>query len=237
MSTHLNAQHPSQQYLRYPEEDHAASLQANPELVGRWLKGWALARDTAQPVAAHGGWRVDVGWPEQKARYVFPGLLPDIAELAHSINEPWIFLKTCTSAAALQAMLPAHWIIQRPGYMMTLAASMPEAPDLPAGYKLDIALTQSISTVRVLTTEDEVAASGRIVLVDGLAIYDSIETQAAHQRRGLGRVLMKQLETIAAEHGIHGGGLVATPQGRALYASLGWELHSLYSTAVIQAPA
>ncbi len=237
MSAPPSAQYQHHQYENYPEDGHAASLQADPELVGRWLQGWALARGTAQPVAEHGGWRVDVGWPEQKARHVFPGLCSGIAELAHSINEPWIFLKTCASASALQAILPAHWIIQRPGYMMTLASSMPEVPDLPAGYKLDISLAQSISTVRVLTTDDEVAASGRIVLVDGLAIYDSIETQAAHQRRGLGRVLMKQLESIAAEYGIHGGALVATPQGRALYASLGWELHSLYSTAVIQAPA
>jgi len=233
----MTAQYQHHQYENYPEDGHEASLQADPELVGRWLQGWALARGTAAPVTEHGGWFVDVGWPEQKARYVFPGALPGIAELAHSISEPWIFLKTCASAAALRAMLPAHWIMQRPGYMMTLASSMPEVPDLPAGYKVDITLAQAISTVRVLTTDDEIAASGRIVLVDGLAIYDSIETQAAHQRRGLGRVLMKQLESIAAGHGIHGGALVATPQGRTLYASLGWELHSLYSTAVIQAPA
>lgn len=235
MSAHRDAQHQGNQYLNYPKEDHAASLKADPELVGRWLKGWALARGTALPVAAHGGWRVDVGLPEQKTRYVFPGLLPGIADLAHTISEPFIFLKTCASAAALRAILPAHWIMQRPGYMMTLAARMPTAPDLPAGYKLDITLAQSISMVRVLTAEGEVAASGRIVFVDGLAIYDSIETQAPHQRRGLGRVLMKQLEAIATERGIDGGALVATPQGRALYASLGWELHSLYSTAVIQA--
>ena len=237
MSAHLDAQQQRNQYVNYPEDEHAALLQADPELVGRWLKGWALARGTALPVAAHGGWRVDVGWPEQKARHVFPGLLPGIADLAHTISEPWIFLKICASAAALQAILPAHWIIQRPGYMMTLAASMPEAPDLTAGYQLDITLAESISMVRVLTTDGEVAASGRIVFVDGLAIYDSIETQAPHQRRGLGRVLMKQLEAIATERGIKDGALVATPQGRALYASLGWELHSLYSTAVIQAPA
>ncbi|PXX33946.1 GNAT family N-acetyltransferase [Undibacterium pigrum] len=235
MSTHPDAQHQANQSPNYLEDTHEALLQADPELVGLWLKGWALARGIAQPVAAHGGWRVDVGWPEQKTRYVFPGLVPDIADLAHTIDEPWVFLKTCASAASLQAMLPAHWIIQRPGYMMTLAGRMPAVLDLPAGYKLDITTAESISTVRVLTTEAEVAASGRIVFVDELAIYDSIETQATHQRRGLGRVLMKQLEAVARERGIDGGVLVATPQGRALYAGLGWELHSLYSTAVIQA--
>ncbi|MFZ6876548.1 GNAT family N-acetyltransferase [Undibacterium sp. Di27W] len=220
-------------YLDYPAEEQAASLQANPALLEHWLKGWALARGTPLPVAEHGGWRVDVGWPEQKARYVFPGMLPGIADLAHSISEPWVFLKACMSPAALRAILPAHWVIQRPGYLMTLATRMPEANALPAGYALDITLAQPMCTVQVLTADGEVAASGRIVLVDGLAIYDNIATQVAHQRRGLGRVVMTQLEAIATQHGIKDGVLVATPEGRALYTSLGWDLHTLYSTAVI----
>ncbi|MFZ6747166.1 GNAT family N-acetyltransferase [Undibacterium sp. JH2W] len=233
MRATLGTPHQQDPYLDYPQDEQAAALQANPALLAHWLKGWALARGTPLPVAEHGGWRVDVGLPEQKARYVFPGMLPDIAELAHTISEPWVFLKACGSPAALRAILPAHWIIQRPGYLMTLAGRMSEAAALPAGYVLDIKLAQPMSTVQVLAADGEVAATGRIVLVDGLAIYDNIATQAAHQRRGLGRVVMTQLEAIALEHGIKGGVLVATPDGRALYASLGWELHALYSTAVI----
>lgn len=44
---------------------------------------------------------------------------------------------------------------------------------------------------------------------------------------------MMKLEAIGREKGAVRGVLVATPDGRALYESLGWELHSPYTTAVI----
>src|SRR3546814_4274376 len=62
---------------------------ADPEIVAIWIKGWTTARETAPPVPDHGGFRVDVGWPQQKARYVFAALSPAIGELARAINEPW----------------------------------------------------------------------------------------------------------------------------------------------------
>src|SRR3546814_5025922 len=86
---------------------------ADPEIVAIWIKGWTTARETAPPVPDHGGFRVDVGWPQQKARYVFAALSPAIGELARAINEPWIFLKACAPPDAMQAMLPSQWIIQR----------------------------------------------------------------------------------------------------------------------------
>jgi hypothetical protein len=44
---------------------------------------------------------------------------------------------------------------------------------------------------------------------------------------------MKALEAIARKAGATQGVLVATSDGRALYEALGWQLHSLYTTAVI----
>src|SRR3546814_148583 len=111
---------------------------ADPEIVAIWIKGWTTARETAPPVPDHGGFRVDVGWPQQKARYVFAALSPAIGELARAINEPWIFLKACAPPDAMQAMLPSQWIIQRPGHMMTCAGTMAGDSALPGGYVFDV---------------------------------------------------------------------------------------------------
>lgn len=207
-------------------------MRADPHIVATWIKGWTLARETTSPTPYKGGFRVDVGWPEQKARYVFPAIVPAIGELVSSINEPWVFLKACASPDALQAILPPRWTIQRPGYMMTNAGPMASNSALSEGYRLD-ATRGTISVVRAFDPTGNEAAIGRVVVVDGFAIYDRIETRPEHRRRGLARAVMQALETIAREKGAVRGVLVATPDGRALYESLDWELHSPYTTAVI----
>ena len=87
--------------------------------------------------------------------------------------------------------------------------------------------------MHVLAHDGSLAASGHIALDERLAIYDRIVTEPAHQRRGLGRAVMHALQALARAHGRHAGVLVATPQGRALYESLGWRLHAPWATAVI----
>ncbi len=206
-------------------------MRADPHIVATWIKGWTLARETAPPTPYKGGFRVDVGWPEQKARYVFPAIMPAIGELASAINEPWAFLKACASPDAMQPMLATGWAIQRLGYMMTLTGPMGDF-ERPEGYALDTA-EGPISIVRALDPAGETAAIGRVVVVDGFAIYDRIETRPEHRRRGFARVVMKALETIAREKEAVRGVLVATPEGRTLYDNLGWELHSPYTPAVI----
>src|SRR3546814_2967867 len=57
----------------------------------------------------------------------------------------------------------------------------------------------------------------RVVVVDGFAIYDRIETRPEHRGRGLARAVMMKLEAIGREKGAVRGVLVATPDGRALY--------------------
>ena len=43
---------------------------------------------------------------------------------------------------------------------------------------------------------------------------------------------MSELGKLALQTGASMGTLVATPDGRALYSAMGWQLHSLYTTAV-----
>src|SRR3546814_21118295 len=111
---------------------------ADPEIVAIWIKGWTTARETAPPVPDHGGFRVDVGWPQQKARYVFAALSPAIGSLARAINEPWMFLKACAPPDATQAMLPSPWLIQSPGHMMPSADPLVGRSALPGGSGFDV---------------------------------------------------------------------------------------------------
>ena len=72
------------------------------ELIEKWLNGWSVSRGVSLPVKYKSGFKIEVGWEEQKSRYVFPFLNKDLIDLAESIEEPWVFLKVCAPATNLQ---------------------------------------------------------------------------------------------------------------------------------------
>ena len=110
---------------------------------------------------------------------------------------------------------------------------MAATPELPDGYVLEIARKAKLIFVKILTEAGDLAANGSAALAGGYAIYDRIETDEAHRRRGLGGVVMRTLEGLASAQGVRGGLLVATEDGRALYERLGWRLLSPYTSVVI----
>jgi len=211
-------------------------LQADPQIVANWTKGWAIAREVSPPVPDSGAFRVEVGLPDHVRRYVFAAASPAVKQLAATITAPYIFLKVCAPPAVVNALLPPGWIIQPQAYMMTCFGAMaPVSTVLQEGYVLDIQDNIPVPIVRIMTTLGEVAAIGRIAFVGDYAIYDRIETHESHRRRKLGSVIMKTLEAIGTARNINKGLLVATREGRALYETLGWRLHALYTTAEIPA--
>ncbi len=205
-----------------------------------WIRGWALTREVDPPAPHADGFRIDVGLPRQAARYVFPGPSPAIAELGTTVTQPWVYIKAYATSEQLRALLPAHWRIEDLHYMMTCdARQFPGSGAVQAGYAVDV--DDAIGAtgrghVNVLAPDGTIAASGHVAMGERLAIYDRIVTEPAHQRRGLGRALMHALQALARAHGRHEGVLVATDQGRALYESLGWRLHSPWAGAVIPGP-
>ncbi|MET1756482.1 GNAT family N-acetyltransferase, partial [Novosphingobium sp. RD2P27] len=96
---------------------------------------------------------------------------------------------------------------------MTCNGTMGRAEALPAGYSLDVTEPLPLAVVNVLDPNGELAAIGRAVKVGEFAVYDRIETEVGHRRRGLGRAVMKKLETLAREAGATRGVLVATAEG------------------------
>jgi GNAT superfamily N-acetyltransferase len=209
-------------------------LTADPHIVKTWVTGWALSRGTPAPVRTAGAFRIEVGLPQHKARYIFSHCSDDVRRLAETIHDPDIFIKVCSPPEPVQDLLPSRWMIDRLGFMMTRYSSHHQEILLPAEYKLQMTCSPPILIAQITDSSGFIAAQGRVALVERFAVYDQIETHEQHRRRGLGRVVMHALRETAARRGVDQGVLVATPDGRALYATLGWQMHSLYTTAAIR---
>ncbi|GAA0641502.1 GNAT family N-acetyltransferase [Brevundimonas lenta] len=207
-------------------------MSVDPELLAIWIRGWAVTRGVQAPVRDDGAWRVDVGQPDQIARYVYADPGEALRSRATAIRVPHVFLKVCAGADVVRPFLDERWAVQPPGFMMTLAGTMGPPEDAPAGYRLELE-PGPVSFARFLTGDGEEAACGRVAVVEERIIFDRILTAPEHGRRGLGSRLMRILETVGRERGGRDGVLVATEAGRALYERLGWELHAPYTTAVI----
>lgn len=213
--------------------DEIYSGNSKARIVEAWAKGWAIARSVTPPVREYEGFRIDPGWPDQLRRYIFAEPNAGFKALAREIHEPWIFLKVCAARESVEEWLPASWTIRELRFMMLCFKPMRRRhSSLPGAYALSVEENPLVSVVRVMH-KSEVAAIGRVAVVDAYAIYDRIETLPQHRRLGLASHVMLELEAIAAKQGGTKGVLVATAEGKNLYEKLGWETYSDYTTAVI----
>lgn len=53
---------------------------------------------------------------------------------------------------------------------------------LPAGYVAHVTVEHGASIIRLVDATGQIAASGRVVVHGGSAIFDRIETREAHRR-------------------------------------------------------
>jgi len=212
-------------------------MSADPDLLATWTRGWALTRGVSPPVRDDGGWRIEVGAEDQRRRYVFAGAAEAVARRAEAVREPYVFLKVCADAASVRPLLPGRWTLRPAGFLMTLEGTMTDGPAPADGYRVeigpDIAPGGPVIFCIVRDATGAEAGRGRAVIVDDQVIYDRIAVEPGHRRRGLGGRIMRALEQAAGSIGK--GVLVATEDGQALYRTLGWRLHSPYTTAVIPA--
>ncbi|GAA1816815.1 GNAT family N-acetyltransferase [Nesterenkonia flava] len=77
-------------------------------------------------------------------------------------------------------------------------------------------------TLFTVTQGENVAARGRVAVVDEFCILDRIYTSPDYRRQGLGTFVTRALLAIAHEHDVEEGLLVATSDGQQLYEYLGW---------------
>lgn len=210
-------------------------MEVDRALIERWLTGWSLSRGVPLPSELEGGLVLEVGKPEQLRRHVFVDAGPALQACADRIRDPFIFLKAAVEPQVLREALPARWHIESPGYLMQGPAQAPNAVAMPQGYQAVFGTQHGAHVVRVIHDNQELAASGRIVLHGRTAIFDQIETAESHRRRGLGSVVMQSLDSLAIQAGANERLLVATEDGRALYTRLGWSVIAPWSTAALPA--
>ncbi len=207
-------------------------MAADPDLVRAWAEAWSLGRNLPVPVADHGGLRIDTGSPTEARRYVFAQATPGLRALAEATEEPRVFIKLCAPDDDLRALAPPRWLLEPACWLMTCPGRTAATPALSPPYALRLSTVGPVSEARIVTAAGEVAASGHAAEHAGVFVYDRIVTEEAHRRRGLGRVVMAALASARRAPDAPQV-LVATRDGRALYETLGWSVHSPYATVFI----
>lgn len=199
------------------------------DLTRRWVRAWAATRSLA--VGELSGWPlVHVRSASRTAEVVC--WEPDLAHWAELLA--WVGGDRSRMLSVLAAE-PDRYVADLPGGLpgdvrvdrddetlmrRTLLVGAPAPP--PEGLRLEVDQDAGRTTVR-LVDDDRVAAEGTVAVVGPDAAYDRIETTPRYRRRGLGSWVMAALDRHAAQAGAGTGLLVATADGAALYATLGWE--------------
>lgn len=201
-------------------------------LVG-WGRGWAASRGTSAPQPLGGGaWRIEVGLPGHRRRDLLPAWpVERIQAWAAGLSEPGSWIKALVDPTVLR--LPAGWQLHDTEYLMSSPLRDEPVPALAAGYQGELIQQGDAVEYRVLTPAGEPAARARVGLAGRHAVFDQVVTEAAHRRLGLGRQAMARLGDAARARGADTGLLVATEDGRALYAALGWHVESLMAAASV----
>ncbi|MFF8268367.1 GNAT family N-acetyltransferase [Streptomyces sp. NPDC016562] len=196
------------------------------ELVRGWVDGWVVSRGSSDPIDEPWGWTIDVGQPGHVARHVLPEPSEgDVRKIVAATSAPGTWLKLFAEEQAVLPWVGPGWRLDAPGFLMTCRLE-PERTEAPDGYTLTRWTRGGLSRVLVRTRDGHFAARGQIAHVGDGAVADQVECAAEHRRRGLGGLVMRTLQSTAYEAGARTGLLVGTPEGRALYSSLGWTVRS-----------
>lgn len=220
-----------------PEQDATwiemiPSAQVDPKLVFAWQAAHSLARNSPPPVHDRGGFRVDTHSEKEVKRWVFPKLCDGLREVARDISIPRHYLKLCGTNEELRGALPARWEIQPENYFMEAAATVRETGSLPDGYRMELHQAGPVTRVHIVAPNGDLAASGTAAETADAFVYDRIETAADHRRKGLGIAVMSALGS-ARKSSTGPQLLVATDDGRGLYARLGWMVVAPFAAATI----
>ena len=204
----------------------------DPKLVFAWQAAHSIARSSPPPVHDRGGLRVDTCSEKEVKRWVFPRLCDGLRAIAHEITAPRHYLKLCGSDEELRNALPVRWEVQPANYFMMMAAANRDAQPLPSGYRMELHRSGPVIRACIIAPDGDLAASGCAAETTDVFIYDRIETAQDHRRKGLGFAVMIALG--AARKSLASPQLlVATEEGRNLYAKLGWTVIAPLAAATI----
>lgn len=212
-------------------------------IVQAWVDGWVVSRGAAPPRRETWGFTVDVGQIAQVSRHVFDALGDGVDEgavrkVADAVTGAGVWLKVFQDPEIVGTWLgEGWWVDPEPGYLMTvpLVDARAEAA-VPDGYRTRVWSVGGVTRVLVAASDGSLAARGQMAPTGASAVFDQIETVTAHQRRGLGSVVMRTLQAAASAAGAETGVLAGTPAGRGLYESLGWRVQAPLTSAKFAGP-
>lgn len=191
-----------------------------PDLLERWARGWALARELTVRDVEH-GLRIDVNATSRRYEFFLPrptavGIAAVATQLARR-PDGWLTLNGDaareheSATAGLSVVTAVEALMARPLEPMDdHGGALVETEDGRARARIEI--------------DDRVAAAGVVALRGGDAVFDRIETTPGFRRRGLGSAIMNALSGWAFEHGARTGILAASAEGQLLYGRLGWTI-------------
>ncbi|WP_327317800.1 GNAT family N-acetyltransferase [Streptomyces sp. NBC_01235] len=207
-------------------------------IVRAWVDGWVLSRGAAPPVVEPWGCTIDVGTgPHHVTRHVLGATgdaveEADVRKVAGAVTGAGVWLKVFADPAVVGGRLgPGWWIDPEPGFLMTAALEDVPPDPVPDGHRQRTWSIGGVTRTMIVAPDGSLAARGQIAPTGATAVADQIETSPAHRRRGLGALVMRTLQRAAVAQGARTGVLGATPEGRALYESLGWRVESQLTSA------
>lgn len=207
-------------------------------VVQAWVTGWAVSRGAAAPEREPWGFTIDVGQLTHVSRHVFDALGDGVDEeavrkVADGVTGAGVWLKVFQDPEVVGDWLgEGWWVNPEPGFLMTVPLTTPaERPAAPDGYRLRTWTVGGVTRMLVAAPDGSLAARGQVAPTGLTAVFDQIETAAAHRRRGLGSVVMRTLQAVATATGAETGVLAGTPAGRGLYEALGWHVEAPLTSA------
>ncbi|WP_309081000.1 GNAT family N-acetyltransferase [Zhihengliuella sp.] len=203
---------------------------ASDELIKTWVTGWSSARgyDSRHEGRVHAALRHDtIGDWEYVIHEPSIGELAAIAETLrkHPARRLTVFVEDAEGFLGATGDLALATVDANEVLMVTdMGEQDVELPRNPEGFVLQTERDGTRAYVSVHLEDDSavVAASGHVSVVDGFAVFDRIITAPEYRRRGLGSFVMRALASLALEHDVDEGLLVASLDGQALYGYLGW---------------
>jgi GNAT superfamily N-acetyltransferase len=198
------------------------------DLIRRWQAPWGVIRGLPPADRTADGLRAKLGLPGR----VYEWLVYDSgdrvrrlsAEVAAASEPTWLTVFTNRPDQAELAMKegglpPAPY---RERFMSIALADHPPAPPPATPYALEVIHSGQVIRVELRLPDGEIAAYGHAATIGPDAAVHDVRTFEAHQRRGLGRVMMAALAEHAAAAGATTAYLTASDQGEQLYLALGW---------------
>jgi len=203
----------------------SALVHSLPDLVMAWGRGRAVSRPTPPPTAVPGGFRVHVAASSGRIRHVLHTFDSDrLGRIATEQTAPGSQIRIAGPTSVLHEAVPPEWVMDAAGHLMTVPFA-PRPAEAPEDYRIEVTDEGDLTVARALHRGGE-AASARLGRSGEFGVFDQVNTDPAHRRRGLGTAIMEALSNRALDLGMTTGLLVGSDEGRALYEALGWTYRS-----------